>query len=642
MNVKIPLLIALSVLLSACASNPNKIQAAYVSPLKYRDYDCDQIAMEMDYVGQRTTRLHQSLDKENKADKWQMGVGLILFWPTLFALEGGDGPEATEYAQLKGEFEALRTVSVQKRCGYGNRSFENTVTTAQKQLESETPQSTEPQATTSSVVPQETKPAVVAPATQPPAEVAARSTQSPVEKAPPKKQEAVTERAQEQTVQKPAPASSKSAAGQAQTRDTKLLNEFIGNWMLSIAIEQPGVRSFVFDEVQMDFIDADTIGAKFKNHDAKFTLQYDPEQKHHVLSYSLKRMALDKEPLLSVNRVPLTPSEEGGYVGTERIEQEKFTLNILLKVEDEEIVCDVEAQKEPAMTFEHHMRFWKKESESTANVEQQKVPVPESKPAAPAKAPVQTAAEQTPSSKQEAAAAHIPVPVTEMIGTWMGKTSQGFDITIKAEMVDGSPTVTELKYDIRLSGSSYSATTSMMLPTKISAKIVGGKFSHSGSDYKISGTFEGGELNGDLSASNVHPQGYGTATADVTFELKSIDASGEDAQSAEDQNIAENTTLIKGVFVDETTGRPLRITPSLWITFPKGLTKEEEADLSARFNAQEVKKETDSSGVFSIEITDPVPGNYGLLTMELGIISPDFEVSPGEIIDLGTIKVKSK
>lgn len=46
-----------------------------------------------------------------------MGIGLAVFWPALLFLEGGDGPEATEYAQLKGEYEALRQNSVQKRCG---------------------------------------------------------------------------------------------------------------------------------------------------------------------------------------------------------------------------------------------------------------------------------------------------------------------------------------------------------------------------------------------------------------------------------------------------------------------------------------------------------------------------------------------
>ena len=84
-----------------CASNPDKIDAAYVSPLKYKDYDCDQIAMEMDYIGQRTTKLYARLKKERSKDNAQMGVGLVLFWPALLFLEGGDGPEAAEFSQLK-------------------------------------------------------------------------------------------------------------------------------------------------------------------------------------------------------------------------------------------------------------------------------------------------------------------------------------------------------------------------------------------------------------------------------------------------------------------------------------------------------------------------------------------------------------
>jgi len=112
----------MSSLLIGCASNPNKIDAAYVSPLKYKDYDCDQIAMEMDYVGQRTTKLHARLESERKKDNAQMGVGLVLFWPALFFLEGGDGPEAAEYSQLKGEFEALRQNSIQKKCAIDTQS----------------------------------------------------------------------------------------------------------------------------------------------------------------------------------------------------------------------------------------------------------------------------------------------------------------------------------------------------------------------------------------------------------------------------------------------------------------------------------------------------------------------------------------
>lgn len=125
------------VLMGGCASHPDKIDAAYVSPLKYQGYDCDQVAMEMDHVGNRTTKLHSRLKAERDADNWQMGVGLILFWPTLFLLEGGDGPEAAEYAQLKGEYEALRETSVQKKCTIAHKSPEEIIKEAEAKAKEE-------------------------------------------------------------------------------------------------------------------------------------------------------------------------------------------------------------------------------------------------------------------------------------------------------------------------------------------------------------------------------------------------------------------------------------------------------------------------------------------------------------------------
>jgi hypothetical protein len=115
---------AISFLAASCATNPDKIDAAYVSPLKYQNYDCQQIGMEMDYIGNRTSKLYQRMKSERTKDSWQMGIGLVLFWPALFALEGGDGPEAAEYSQLKGDFEALRQASVQKKCELSYKSPE--------------------------------------------------------------------------------------------------------------------------------------------------------------------------------------------------------------------------------------------------------------------------------------------------------------------------------------------------------------------------------------------------------------------------------------------------------------------------------------------------------------------------------------
>ena len=104
-------------IITGCATSPDKISATYVSPLKYKDYDNDQIVMEMDYIGQRTAELYYQLDKEAKSDQGQMALGLLIFWPALFFLEGGDGPQAVEYARLKGEYEALRKIAIQRKIG---------------------------------------------------------------------------------------------------------------------------------------------------------------------------------------------------------------------------------------------------------------------------------------------------------------------------------------------------------------------------------------------------------------------------------------------------------------------------------------------------------------------------------------------
>lgn len=115
---------ALLAVVSACASNPDNLSTAYVSPVKYEGYDCDQLSSEMTAINQRSLDLYRSLKKKRSGDNWQTGIGFVLFWPALFFLEGGDGPEANEFSRLKGEFEALKEVNIQKRCRLEIRSPE--------------------------------------------------------------------------------------------------------------------------------------------------------------------------------------------------------------------------------------------------------------------------------------------------------------------------------------------------------------------------------------------------------------------------------------------------------------------------------------------------------------------------------------
>ena len=57
-----------------CATKPENIGASYVSPYKYKDYDEDQIIMEMDYLGQRVNELYFSLKRKQKMmrHKWAL------------------------------------------------------------------------------------------------------------------------------------------------------------------------------------------------------------------------------------------------------------------------------------------------------------------------------------------------------------------------------------------------------------------------------------------------------------------------------------------------------------------------------------------------------------------------------------------
>ena len=103
-------------LFPACASSPDSIAATSVSTVMYQNYTCDQLMMEADRVSREVQRLHASLEKEANNDAAQMAIGMVIFWPALFFLEGGDGPEAAEYARLKGEKEAINKLSITRNC----------------------------------------------------------------------------------------------------------------------------------------------------------------------------------------------------------------------------------------------------------------------------------------------------------------------------------------------------------------------------------------------------------------------------------------------------------------------------------------------------------------------------------------------
>ncbi len=101
------------VLLPSCASAPHKIATTYISPLQYNAYDGEQIAGELERVNVRISELEGRLKKKADGDVLKTTIGVVLFWPTLFFLDG-DGPDSQEYARLKGERDALEKIAIQK------------------------------------------------------------------------------------------------------------------------------------------------------------------------------------------------------------------------------------------------------------------------------------------------------------------------------------------------------------------------------------------------------------------------------------------------------------------------------------------------------------------------------------------------
>ena len=107
-------LVAAVTTLLGCASSSDEISSTYVSPLEYEFYTCKQLAREAQRVADRAAMLAGRIDDNARDDKIA-GVGAVLFFPALLFIDG-DGPEATEYAQLKGQHKAIEEEANRRNC----------------------------------------------------------------------------------------------------------------------------------------------------------------------------------------------------------------------------------------------------------------------------------------------------------------------------------------------------------------------------------------------------------------------------------------------------------------------------------------------------------------------------------------------
>jgi len=100
---------------AGCATKSDNIKADSVSPLAYQGYSCDQVGQEMLRVGRKVSEMAAQQDATATKDAVSMGVGLVIFWPSLFFLAAGEDNKK-EIARLKGESDALEQIAITKNC----------------------------------------------------------------------------------------------------------------------------------------------------------------------------------------------------------------------------------------------------------------------------------------------------------------------------------------------------------------------------------------------------------------------------------------------------------------------------------------------------------------------------------------------
>ena len=103
-------------LLGGCATPPEDIQAQSVSHHQYSSLDCDALILEAKKVDARGSDIYNILHEKASTDTGQVAIGLLLFWPALLLVEGGDGAEAAEYGRLQGEWRELTAEATRKNC----------------------------------------------------------------------------------------------------------------------------------------------------------------------------------------------------------------------------------------------------------------------------------------------------------------------------------------------------------------------------------------------------------------------------------------------------------------------------------------------------------------------------------------------
>ena len=112
-------LLASMLMLQACFNLPthsSQISGAYVNSLKYEQFGCDRLTAEADSLSRRESQLVIAQEQRLKSSKLQA------FW---LGFGQGDGIEASELSNVRGEREAVKKAMDVNNCSGEAASTQN-------------------------------------------------------------------------------------------------------------------------------------------------------------------------------------------------------------------------------------------------------------------------------------------------------------------------------------------------------------------------------------------------------------------------------------------------------------------------------------------------------------------------------------
>ena len=113
---------SMSIILAGCMNMPTptaQITSSYTSGLKYEKFDCSRLGIELDSLARRENQLVIAQEQRIKTSQTQA------FW---WGYGQGDGVEASELANVRGEKEAVRKAMEVNGCEQSKRESQQKVT----------------------------------------------------------------------------------------------------------------------------------------------------------------------------------------------------------------------------------------------------------------------------------------------------------------------------------------------------------------------------------------------------------------------------------------------------------------------------------------------------------------------------------